>query len=207
MKKRNAVAALALAVAIAMGSAACGDDGSDAAGNSGNDDGGSDAAGNSGDDSGDDNAGEHSREDYVVLMGGAGEGMTDEEANCISAAVVDVVGVDALEQANVWDKIQADPDGSLADYGVAVDEAQVAAIADGVGACVDVPHLFEEMFVTGEDMSPELAACLASGLDDAALEQALAISLAQGEAALDADPTFTAGVEQAALDCTAQGIS
>lgn len=191
MKKRNAVAALALAVAIAMGSAACGDDD------------GSDAAGNSGDD----NAGEHSREDYVVLMGGAGEGMTDEEASCISAAVVDVVGVDALEQANVWDKIQADPDGSLADYGVVVDEAQVAAIADGVGACVDVPQLFEEMFVTGEDLSPELAACLASGLDEAALEQALAISLTQGEAALDADPTFTAGVERAALDCTAQGIS
>jgi hypothetical protein len=34
-----------------------------------------------------------------------------------------------------------------------------------------------------------------------------AITIAHGEAALDADPTFTAGVEQAALDCTAQGIS
>lgn len=206
MMKRNALAALALAAAIAMGSAACGDDdGADTAGSSG--DGGSDTAGTSGDDSGDDDTAEHSREDYVALLGGAGEGLSDQEANCISGAVIDVVGVDALEQANAWDKILQNPDGSLADYGVVVNEAQVAAIADGVGACVDMPRLFEEMFQAGEDLSPELAACLASGLDEAALEQAFAISIAQGEAALDADPTFTAGVEQAALDCTAQGIS
>ena len=205
MMKRNALAALALAVALAMGSAACGDDdGADTAGNNSNsdDDGGSDTAGNS-----DDDTAEHSREDYVALLGGAGEGLTDQEANCISGAVIDVVGVDALEQANAWDTILQNPDGSLADYGVVVNEAQVAAIADGVGACVDMPRLFEEMFQAGEDLSPELAACLASGLDEAALEQAFAISIAQGEAALDADPTFTAGVEQAALDCTAQGIS
>ena len=206
MMKRNALAALALAAAIAMGSAACGDDdgSSDTAGNNSNsdDDGGSDTAGNS-----DDDTAEHSREDYVALLGGAGEGLSDQEANCISGAVIDVVGVDALEQANAWDKILQNPDGSLADYGVVVNEAQVAAIADGVGACVDMPRLFEEMFQAGEDLSPELAACLASGLDEAALEQAFAISIAQGEAALDADPTFTAGVEQAALDCTAQGIS
>jgi hypothetical protein len=204
MKKRNAFAALALAVAIAIGSAACGDDdGSDTAGDSGDDGGGSDAAGNSGDD----DTAEHSREDYVVLLGGAGEGMSDKEANCISAAVVDVVGVGALEQANAWDKIQENPDGSLADYGVVVDEAQVNAIADGVGACVDVPRLFEEMLVTGEDVSRELAACLASGLDEGALERIVAVTMASGEAALDADPTLTAGIEQAALDCSAQGIS
>ena len=203
MMKRNALAALALAVAIAMGSAACGDDdGSDAAGSS--DDNGGSAAAN---DSGDDDTAEHSRDDYVTLLGGGGEGLNDEEANCISAAVVDVVGVDALEQANAWDKIQENPDGSLADYGVVVDEAQVAAIADGVGACVDVPRLFQEMLVTGEDVSRELAACLASGLDEGALERIVAVTMTSGEAALDADPTLTAGIEQAALDCAAQGIS
>ncbi|HKA84474.1 MAG TPA: hypothetical protein VKD21_11455 [Acidimicrobiales bacterium] len=193
MKKRNAVVALALTMAIAMGSAACGDD----------DDGGDDAAGTGGDD----NTAEHSRDDYVALLGGGGEGMTDDEANCISAAVVDVVGVDALEQANAWDRFQEDPDGSLADYGVVVSEAQVTAIADGVGACVDAQQLFQEMFATGEDLSPELASCLASGIDAGTLHQAFAITIAKGEAALDADPTFTADVEQAALDCAAQGVT
>jgi hypothetical protein len=194
MRRRNAAVAATLAVLLTAGVGACGDDGG----------GGGGASGDGGDSAG--SGAEHSRDDYVALLAGGGEGMSDQQAQCISEAVVDTIGVDALEEAGVWDDLQADPEGALADYGVVVGEQQVSAISAGIGACIDVREFFEEMTVA-DGGSPALAACLSAGIDDTTLQRLIAVSIVAGEPGMDAEAELVSAIETAARSCSEQGIS
>jgi hypothetical protein len=180
MRMRNPVAGIALAVAISLGAGACADEG---------------------------NSTEHSRDDYVALLAGGGEGLSDQEAQCISEAVVDTVGVGALEEAGVWDKALDDPEGALADFGVVVDDAQVAVIGEGVGGCVELAQVFQEMSAADGEMSPEAAACLTTGLGDAMLQRIIATAIVMGDAGLDADAELVTALETTARSCAEQGIT
>jgi hypothetical protein len=152
--------------------------------------------------------GGHDRADYVaVLSGGSAEGLSDEESECGAEVIVDVVGVDALEEADAFDKIQDEPDGSLADYGVELDEAQLAELGQGVSGCFDARAVFQETLTSGGQVSPELASCVLDAIDDASFERLLAISVARGEAALDTDPELSGMFEQAAADCASAGVT
>jgi hypothetical protein len=193
MRRRNAAVAATLAVLLTAGVGACGDDG-----------GGGEAGGDGGDSA--DSGAEHSRDDYVALLAGGGEGMSEQQAQCISEAVVDTIGVDALEEAGVWDDLQADPEAALADYGVVVGEQQVSAISTGIGACIDVRELFEQMTVA-DGSSPALAACLSAGIDDTTLQRLIAVSIVAGEPGMDADAELVSAIETAARSCSEQGIS
>jgi hypothetical protein len=148
----------------------------------------------------------HDRDDYVTLLGGGGEGLTDEEAECAAGAVVDTIGVDALEEAEAWDEIQANPDGALSEFGIALDEAQTSALFDGLDRCADWRAFMTDGMVS-EGMSPALAACTMDHIDDVAFERFLVLTFTEGEAGLDADPELSATFEQAGADCAIAGVT
>jgi hypothetical protein len=137
---------------------------------------------------------------------GTGEGFSEEEADCIAAALVDVVGVEELEAAGAWDRIQDDPDGSLADFGITLDESQSSTLFDGMNECKDMRAYFEETLTT-EGLPPELSACVLDGIDDATLQRIIMAGFTEGDAGLDAEADLTAAVEQAASECAAAGAA
>src|SRR5262245_19751604 len=100
-------AAAALVLTVALGAAACGDDG-------------------------------HSRADYVAVMSQPGSGRDADEAKCAAGKLVDVVGVDALEEAGAFNKIQDNPDGTLSDYGIQLSDAQGSDLYAGLNDCKDM---------------------------------------------------------------------
>jgi hypothetical protein len=148
----------------------------------------------------------HDRADYVAIMGGDAEGFTEEEADCVSAATVDAIGVDTLEEADAFDKIQDNPDGSLSDYGITLTEEQTGALYDGLNECKDLRAFFEET-LTGSGLSPELAGCVMDQIDEPTLERIIVTSFTSGEEALDSDADLTSAFESAATNCASQGIT
>ena len=119
---------------------------------------------------------------------GTGEGFSEEEADCIAAALVDVVGVEELEAAGAWDRIQDDPDGSLADFGITLDESQSSTLFDGMNECKDMRAYFEETLTT-EGLPPELSACVLDGIDDATLQRIIMVGFTEGDAGWTPKPT------------------
>ncbi len=148
----------------------------------------------------------HDRADYVVALSATAPGFTESEAECVAEALVDTVGVDSLEDNEVFDKIQDNPDAALADYGIELDDEQSAALMEGVDGCKDLRAYFEDTMVA-EGLTPELAGCVIDGIDDATLTRILMLSFVEGDAALDADPALGAAFDQTATDCAAQGIT
>lgn len=148
----------------------------------------------------------HDRADYVAIMGGDAEGFTEEEADCVSAATVDAIGVDTLEDADAFDKIQENPDGSLSDYGITLTDEQTGALYDGLNECKDLREFFQET-LAGSGLSAELAQCVMDRIDEPTLERIIVTSFTEGEEALDNDEDLTATFSTAATDCAAQGIS
>jgi hypothetical protein len=149
----------------------------------------------------------HDKADYVAALGGdASEGFTAEESQCAAGAMVDVVGVDALEDAGAFDKIQDDPNGSLADFGVEITEAQGSELYAALNECKDLRTFFQESLVTS-GLSPALAECVIGKIDDATFERIIVTGFAQGDEGVDADPELSATFESAATDCAASGVS
>jgi hypothetical protein len=148
----------------------------------------------------------HSRADYVAAMGGEGSGFTADEAECAAGAVVDVVGVDALEEAGAFEKIQDNPDGDLSDWGIVVDDAQGPDLYAGLNDCKDMREFFTEALTSQGGVTPEGASCVVDGIDEATFSQMMVAGFVDGEAALDANPEFQGALEQAATDCAASGV-
>jgi hypothetical protein len=148
----------------------------------------------------------HSRADYVAVMSKAGSGFDADEAKCAAGKLVDVVGVDALEEADAFQKIQDNPDGNLSDYGIALDDAQGSDLYAGLNDCKDMRQFFTEAMSSEGGLPPEGASCVVDGLDDSTLSQMIIASFVDGEAAMDANPEFQGAIEQAASDCVASGV-
>jgi hypothetical protein len=143
------------------------------------------------------------RGDFVAaLTGPADEAANEEENRCIAEKIVDVVGVDALEEADIIDKIEDDPDAPLADYGVELDEEQTATLSEDMGECVDLRAFLAQELTSGpEPLTPEDAECFVDGLDDATLGRAFVVAIAEGDAAVENDAKLTAAFEESALAC------
>jgi hypothetical protein len=189
---------MALLAVLAISAAACGGDDDD-----------DDASASGSDTSGESSGGGHDRDDYVDALSGntAQEGFTEEEADCASGVIVDLVGVEELEAVGAWDKIQANSTGSLSDFGVELDEEQKGALFEGVNGCFDLRAFFQENMAAGGALSPELAQCVMDEVDDATFEQIMVVVLTEGQTGLDAQPELTAVFEQAGADCAAAGVS
>jgi hypothetical protein len=148
----------------------------------------------------------HGRDDYVAVLSGTADGFSEDEADCIAEALVDVVSVEELETAGAWDRIQDNPNGTLSDFGITLDEAQSSTFFDGMNQCKDMRAFFEETLTT-EGLSPELSACVIDGIDDATLQSIIMVSFTQGDAGLEADAELTTAVEQAATECATAGVA
>ncbi|HEY7072066.1 MAG TPA: hypothetical protein VH479_18205 [Acidimicrobiales bacterium] len=148
----------------------------------------------------------HSRADYVAVMSKAGSGFSADEAKCAAGALVDVVGVDNLEKADAFQKIQDNPDGNLSDYGITLDEAQGPELFAGLNDCKDMRQFFTEAMSSGGGLPAEAASCVVDGIDDATFSSMIIASFMDGEAAMDANPEFQGAIEQAATDCASSGV-
>lgn len=146
--------------------------------------------------------GGNDRGDYIAaLSGGAGEGFSEDEARCLAEVLVDTVGVEQLEEADVLDKIQDNPDGSLGDYGITLTEEQSAAAFDGLNECTDLRAMFVDMLASLSGLSADLAACVMDNIDDATFERLIMTSLTQGEAGLDSDQELVTSFQTAGANC------
>jgi|SoiMethySBSTD1v2_1073268.scaffolds.fasta_scaffold67259_2 hypothetical protein len=196
-------AATALLLAVSLGAAACGGDDDDSASNT------TDTTGGSNEQSSSDSGTGHNEADYVAALSdsaGEGLGLSDEEAGCFAGVLVDVVGVDGLEQVGAFDKIQDNPEGNLADYGIELDDQQSADLFDGLNGCTDLRGMLETEIASDGSVPPEGAACLVDNLDDDTFAQLMTAALTEGESALNADPDLEAALEQSAADCIAAGV-
>jgi hypothetical protein len=144
----------------------------------------------------------HDRADYVRALGGAGEGFTEEESTCAAGAMVDVVGVDALEDADAFDTIQDNPDGSLSDFGITLTEAQGGELYAGLNECKDLRAFFQESLTTS-GLAPDLAQCVMDKIDEPTLQGIIVTSFTEGDEGLDADPGLSATFESAGTECAA----
>jgi len=131
-------------------------------------------------------------EDYVEalagsLTGGDGESggpFDDEMATCVATRIVDVVGVDTLDDAGVTSDGLAEAD-SLADVGVTVAPEATGQLSDALGGC-DVgatlrPALLAGLAVeSGVELPADAAACLEAQLSDGAIAASLAASFLEG---------------------------
>jgi hypothetical protein len=196
-------AATALLLAVSLGAAACGGDDDDSSSNTTN------ITGGSTEQSGSDSGGGHDRADYeAVLSAGAGDdfGLSDDDAECFAGVLIDIVGVDGLEAAGAYDKIQDNPDGNLADFGIELDDQQGADLLEGLNGCTDMRALLETQLASDGSVPPEGAQCLVDNLDDDTFDQLMTAALTQGDSGVSADPDLEAALEQAATDCIAAGV-
>jgi len=150
--------------------------------------------------------GEPTREDYAAALGEGTVGLSNADSMCFGLAIVDAVGFERLQQANAFDLMAANSDASLADMGITLDEAQTAALLDGLHQCGDMRAMFKNVLAAGGTMPPEAANCVIDGLDDALFDRLLVVSIAGGEQALNADPELVTGLQDAVLTCVQAGV-
>lgn len=153
-----------------------------------------------------DAGGEPTREDYAAALGEGTVGLSNADSMCFGLAIVDAVGFERLEDADAFDLMAADPDASLAEMGITLDEAQTASLLDGLHQCGDLRAMFKNVLAAGGTMPPEAANCVIDGLDDTLFDRLLVVSIAGGEAGLDADPELVSGLQNAVLTCVQAGV-
>jgi hypothetical protein len=147
----------------------------------------------------------HDRAAYVKVLGGSSEGFTKEEGDCAAGAVVDAVGVDKLEAANAYDKIQKKPDGNLQDFGIQLSDDQSSKLFTGLNKCKDLRTFFESE-LTNQGLSADLASCVMDKIDDATFQKMIITSFAKGDDALNADQSLSSAFTDAGTQCAASGI-
>ncbi|HEY7072065.1 MAG TPA: hypothetical protein VH479_18200 [Acidimicrobiales bacterium] len=149
-------------------------------------------------------SGEHDRAAYVALLrdhaGHQLDGVTDDEVECVLGGFVDAVGVDRLEAAGIFESVQANPEGTLAESGLTLDEAQTSTFAATLTGCVDVRAWFTQVLGSG-NVSPEAAACVLDHVDDPTLTRLWTLAFTGGQALLVTDPELTSSLEQATRAC------
>jgi hypothetical protein len=133
-------------------------------------------------------------------------GVTDEEVECVLGGFVDAVGVEQLEAAGIFESVQANPQGTLAESGLTLDEAQSSTFYATLTGCVDVRAWFRRVLASGS-VSPEAAACVVDHVDDPTLTRLWTLAFTGGQALLVADPELTSSFQQAARSCVTSDSS
>jgi hypothetical protein len=154
--------------------------------------------------------GPHDKAAYVALLrthaGRQLDGVTDEEVECVLGGFVDAVGVDQLEAAGIYESVRANPEGTLAESGLTLDEAQSGTFAATLTGCVDVRTWFKQVLSSGS-VSPEAAACVVDHVDDPTLTRLWTLAFTGGQAVLAADPALTSAFQQASSACVTSDSS
>jgi hypothetical protein len=125
------------------------------------------------------------REDYVEALSvvGADDTFTQEDAECVSGALVDVVGLDVLNEHDVLAQVSqtGGANWSLADFGVEVDQDTKAELADEVGGCLDVKAAMVGQLAADPSIGPDVAACIGEQVDADLWPQLLVLGLTSGD--------------------------
>ena len=150
--------------------------------------------------------GEPTKEEVAAVLGGDATGVSDADAMCVGLALVDAVGLDRLLDSDAFEQMEANSDTSLADLGITLDEAQKAALVDGLHQCGDLRTMLRDGLSADGSIPPEGAACVVDGIDDAMIDRLFVTSIAGGEAALDADPELTDAFVDATIACVQAGV-
>jgi hypothetical protein len=155
----------------------------------------------------DETDGEPTKEEVAAVLGGDATGVSDDDAMCVGLALVDAVGLERLLDSDAFEQMDANPDASLADIGITLDEAQKAALIDGLHECGDLRAMLRDGMAADGTIPPEGAACVVDGLDDAFIDRLFLTGITGGEAALDADPELMDAFVSATVACVQAGVN
>jgi hypothetical protein len=126
--------------------------------------------------------------------------LSADEARCISAGVVDSIGLDAM-QATTPDEILANPDSDLSSLGISADQTQTDELAESINGCVDTTQLFVETFEQ-QGVPGDVVDCVEQRLDADAAAGYLAASYAGAPEVRDATNT---AMDELLSSCEAGG--
>jgi hypothetical protein len=108
----------------------------------------------------------------------------EEDANCVASSIVDLVGVDALEEADISPEEFAAAE-SFSDVDVELPEDAAAQLGQSMGEC-DVAGAMRPVVVeqfaaeAGAELPAEATACLEENIDNQAAADALAAAFIDG---------------------------
>jgi hypothetical protein len=177
--RRVTVALTALALG-ALG-VACGDDGAGGSGGQSSDEG----------------------QEYVDALVAASEdeAATAEDIECYARSLVEGVGVDVLREARVTPEDMSDPDASLNDFGITLDDGQVDAFWGDLNQCMDVRAFFFGSLAADGELSDETVDCLGDTMDDDLIRRFIVGAIAEGEDAFQEDDQLTSDLAGVFSEC------
>lgn len=163
-------------------------------------------------DSGDADAGDSgdpgdgaSRDDYVEALSvvGPDDPFTQEEAECVSGAVVDVIGLDVLNEHDVLAQVSetGGTNWSLADFGVEVDQDTKTEMAAEVDGCLDVKAAMLAQLEADPSIGPDVAACIGEQVEAEAWPMLLVLGLTAGETPAPEDQALAERMREVGSTC------
>lgn len=178
------VTLLAAALAITAVGPGCGDD-----------DGGAPA--------GDDSASAREQE-YIDALVESGQAepsqFTAAELECLSRSLVEVIGVDRLEDAVSPEEVRNEASGrGLSDLGISLDEAEGDALWEAVNACAEIRETLREGIVA--QLPADARPCVRVAMDDELLKRLFLASVAHGDDAVDNDEPLRRDIVEALRGC------
>lgn len=121
------------------------------------------------------------------------DGVDDDRAECVGAAIVEVVGIDVLQDAVTPDELRDSPTGDLRVFGVEVGEDRVEDLAGRYDQCLD---LTEHVFGSAEGAPPQLVRCIQDNVTEEDLAFYAAADAVGSQQLLDAtDAQFEEAIE------------
>jgi hypothetical protein len=123
---------------------------------------------------------------------------TGEQLRCVSAALVDAVGIEGLQDAASPDEIREDPEKSLSDFGISIDEEQANQIFDQSTDCgVDFRELMRAS-LSDSGLSEEDIECVDEAISEEAVRGLMVAGFTEDE---DAPSQWERQFEEAAESC------
>jgi hypothetical protein len=118
-------------------------------------------------------------QEYAGAIADSGEMDTvdDAMANCVGAATVEMVGIDVLRDAVTLDELRYGTFDSLREFGVTLDEPEVAELARRFDECGDWMDVLVDVWAQAEQ-TPEVLECLTENLTEETLAYATAAGFA-----------------------------
>jgi hypothetical protein len=150
------------------------------------------------------------RDAYVAAFeAGDGAPVVDEvaeERRCVAQVLVDVVGVDELQDVGSPREVAAG-DKSLAGLGVEASDEQVDEIYAGVNECGDPAEgFFRELAVIGGgELAGPVVECFKGKLDEELLREIVVTRVIDGDSAFAEKPEITAKLTEIGRACAAAG--
>jgi hypothetical protein len=120
----------------------------------------------------------------IADSGTMGTALDDTMAQCVGAATVEVVGIDVLRDAATVDELRYGSFDSLREFGVTLDEPQVAELARRFDECGDWVGVLIDTWAQAE-ATPETLECLSENVTEETLAYDTAAAFAGTQALSD----------------------